>query len=162
MKVTVSPKDEFIELISDINRFKGLDELTSKIIAILYAEPKEISLEEISKRTGYSLSSISTSMKMLEGPGFAKRIKKPGSRKVYFYVQKDLIGLFIDAMKKSERIIGMAKRRVPSIVEGYKSRKTKSAQEELKIVRDYYKQVQILESTMNVFIEKLRECRKKL
>jgi DNA-binding transcriptional regulator GbsR (MarR family) len=150
-------KSEFIDLISRINRAKGLDELHSCIIGILYAEPGEVSLEELSRRTGYSLSAVSTAMKFLERAGVAKRVRKPGSKKVYFFMEKDLIASFIDAMKRShETALLTAKDAVPGIIERYKSRKGPS--DELRIIENYYRQLLTVEGILKEFIAKLEDA----
>ena len=64
-----NPKEDFVELLTEVNRRKGLDELTSRIIGILFIEPYEVSLDELSERTGYSMSAVSTAMKLLLGSG---------------------------------------------------------------------------------------------
>ncbi len=140
----MKPKEEFIELLCEINRIKGMDELSSRIIGILYAEPREVSLEELAERTGYSLSAVSTSMKFLAGSEFVKRVKKPGSRKVYFYMEKDMIGSFLKIFgERTRKIILIMKDRVPGIMERYK--KESSPRGELNILENYYKQLIVME-----------------
>jgi len=152
-----SAKDDFIELIMDINKLRGLDELSSKIIGILYATPKEISLEKLAQETGYSLSAVSTSMKLFASSGFVKRIKKPGSKKVYFFMEKDMISMFTEIMKNSEVILLLAKSRMPAIIEKYQ--RSKSSPDELKIVKDYYRQVATMEKVMKKFSDMLEDAK---
>jgi len=121
VKMTESSKSEFIELISTNSKVSGLDDLSSKLIGILYAEPGEIALDELAKRTGYSLSAVSTAMKFVERAGIVKRLKKPKSRKVYFCMEKDIISLFIQLLRrKYENVILPSKHKLPKIIEGYK------------------------------------------
>lgn len=148
-----SPKNEFIELIAEINRLKGIDELTSKIIGILFIEPEEISLDELAKRTGYSLSAISTAMKLLVRSCLIKRSKKPKSKKVYFYIEKDMISLFMQTLKIIENNTSMLKKRVPGIIERYKLEKSEDSKAELKIIENYYDQVLITGRIMKKMIE---------
>ncbi len=49
-----------------------------------------MSLGEIAKRTGYSLSHVSSALKFLENLGLVVRIKKPGDRKAYYKAVKNL------------------------------------------------------------------------
>ncbi len=148
-----SPKNEFIELIAEINRLKGIDELTSKIIGILFIEPGVVSLDELAKRTGYSLSAISTAMKLLVRSSLIKRSKKPKSKKVYFYIEKDMISLFMQTLKIIENNTSMLKKRVPGIIERYKLEKSEDSKAELKIVENYYDQVLITGRIMKKMIE---------
>jgi DNA-binding transcriptional regulator GbsR (MarR family) len=150
-------KSEFIALICSINKAKGLDEPHSCMIGILYAEPKEVSLEELAHRTGYSLSAVSTAMKFLERTGLVRRVRKPGSRKVYFFMEKDLIVSFIDAMKKiHETALLRAKSAVPGIIERYRNRK--GPKEELRIIENYYRQLLTVEGILKGFISKLEDA----
>jgi len=140
--MTDSPKNEFIELISENTKVDGLDELSSKIIGILFAEAEEVALEELAKRTGYSLSAVSTAMKFIERAGIVKRSKKPGSKKVYFFMEKDMLAMNIRLLRrKYEYIVLPSKNKLPGIIESYKLERSKTSEEELKIVEDYYKQV---------------------
>jgi DNA-binding transcriptional regulator GbsR (MarR family) len=148
-----SPKEDFIELMIEIQRAKGLDELSSKLIGALFIEPHEITLDELKERTGYSLSALCMSMKFLEKIGIVERSKKPGSKKVYFYMKKDMSSMLMEIVKKLENNVSMLKSRIPGIIEKYKLEKSKSSKEELKILEDYYKQLMMFERIMKRMTE---------
>ena len=84
---------EFTKFCMVSSKGYGLDNLSAKLSSILYLEPIEISIEELAKRTGYSLASISNKMKILESFGMVRRVKNPGSKKLYYYMEKDLVKL---------------------------------------------------------------------
>ena len=158
-----SPKEEFIALMTENSKVEGLDELSSKIIAILYAEPNELSLDEIAKRTRYSLSAVSTAMKFIERIGLIKRIKKPKSRKVYFYMEKGMIRFSLDMIRrKYEGVILPTKQRLPSIIKRYKREKSENSKNELKIIENYYKEVLASEDIMKKSIKMLENAKKNL
>ena len=158
-----TPKEEFIELMTENCKVNGLDELSSKIIALLYAEPREISLEELSKKTMYSLSAVCTAAKLIERIDLIKRIKKPGSRKAYFYMEKDMSILSLDLMKKKyEKIIIPTKQKLPSIINKYKKEKSEKSRQELKIIENYYKEVLVCEEIIKNIIEIVNKVRNKL
>lgn len=158
-----SPKEEFIDLVCETNKLKGLDELSSRIIGILFIEPKEVSLDELSKRTGYSLSSVSTAMKLLVRSDFIKRVKKPKSKKIYFYMEKELLESFLRLLcVKSKGIISISKDKIPQIIEKYESDKSKNSIEELKILKNYYKQLLVMEEVMNKFTNILEEAHSRM
>jgi len=154
----MNPKEEFIKLMYDINKSKGMDELKSKIISILYVEPKEISLEELAKRTGYSLSAVSTSMKMFSNSKLIKKLKKPKSKRIYFYMEKDIIPYKIEKKKKKIVDKEIAKKKMPEIISGYK--KMKRGEEETKIAKKYYKQILIAENIMKNIVESVKKLEK--
>lgn len=152
----MAAKDDLIALIERMGRSKGRDALLSKLNAILYVEPSEISLEELARRTGYSLSAVSTAMKGLEISGKIRRVRKPGSRKAYFYMEKDMISLSVKIMERMDEPMKNLKKRMPGIIERYK--KEKATKEEIRIVESYYKQVVIIEKLLAELVEKLRKC----
>ncbi len=152
--MTELPKNEFIELIAENSKVNGLDELSSKIIGILFIEPEEVALDELANRTGYSLSAVSTALKFIERAGIVKRTKKPKSRKVYFYMGKDMLAISLQIMKrKYEKIILPSKQKLPRIIEKYKQESTKESGEELGIVENYYKEILFFEQILKEFIE---------
>ncbi len=156
--MTGSPKDEFIVLMTENSKVNGLDELSSRIIGILFIEPKEIALDELAKRTGYSLSAVSTAMKLIERAGIVKRSKKPKSRKVYYYMEKDMLAMWIQLMRrKHENIILPSKQKLPKIIEKYKLEKSENSEEELRIVENYYKQVLYSEQFIKDSIKTLEQ-----
>lgn len=156
--MTGSPKDEFIDLMTENSKVNGLDELSSRIIGILFIEPKEIALDELAKRTGYSLSAVSTAMKLIERAGIVKRSKKPKSRKVYYYMEKDMLAMWIQLMRrKHENIILPSKQKLPKIIEKYKLEKSENSEGELRIVENYYKQVLYSEQFIKDSIKTLEQ-----
>ncbi|NOQ38591.1 hypothetical protein GQ472_06950 [archaeon] len=157
-----SARNEFIELMARNFKQNGFDDCTSKIVGALYIEPKEISLETVSDKTGYSLSAVSTAMKLLVSMGIIKRIKKPKSRKVYFFMEKDMVACMLDHMKKNyELSLLMSKEALPKIIERYKSREQEIFGEELMIIEQYYNQVVAFEDVMKNFIEALESLQHK-
>ncbi|MCK5234230.1 MAG: hypothetical protein KAJ20_00030 [Candidatus Aenigmarchaeota archaeon] len=151
-----SVRNEFIELMARNFRLNGFDDLTSKIVGVLYIEPCEISLEKVADKTGYSLSAVSTSMKLLVRMSIIKRIKKPKSRKVYFFMEKDMVTFMLEAMKrKYEFALLASKEALPKIIEKYKSKGNECLNDELKIIEQYYNQIVAFEDVMKNFIEAL-------
>jgi len=163
MSALKSPKEEFIDLMTENCKVDGIDELSSKIIALLYADPNEISLDEIAKRTKYSLSAICTATKLIERIGLIKRIKKPKSRKVYFYIEKDMIMFSLDiTRRKYEKVILPTKQKLPLIIKRYKREKSENSKEELKIIENYYKEMLVSENIMKKLIQMLENAKKNL
>jgi len=68
----------------------GLSELYGYIYGLLFFEDEPLSLGEIAERTGYSLSYVSTALKLLEKIGLVKRIKKPGDKRAYYTAIKNI------------------------------------------------------------------------
>ncbi|MCD6367765.1 MAG: winged helix-turn-helix transcriptional regulator [Candidatus Aenigmarchaeota archaeon] len=149
----MSPKEELKNLIYEANKLRGLDDITSKIISTLYVEPKEISLEDLSKKTGYSISAVSMAMKTISRLDVIKKFKKPKSRKVYFYMEKNVMPYITEMLSKNLGIIQRSKKKMPEIIR--KLKKSKSNKEELKIAEYYNKQITVAEKIIKKALSSL-------
>ncbi len=85
-------KDELNQIMKGIVINSGFPSPFASMISELYFEPEPISMQDLANRIGYSLASISLKLKMFEYLGFISRKKKPGTSKVFLYMEKDLIG----------------------------------------------------------------------
>lgn len=140
----------------------GLDALSSKLISILYPEPKEMSIEMLAKKTGYSLASVSTKMKFLENLEFVRRVKKPGSKKVYYYMEKDALKILDSKFEKVLHAeVEPVKENVPKILEKYKDKKLdEKSKKKLEIMKNYHKQMLKLEKILQEMRQKLKVKKK--
>lgn len=111
------------------------------IITILYLEPNEISMEDMAKKTGYSLASISNTMKMLESNNFIQRIKKPKTKKVYFFMEKDIAKINLQKIDMLLMHIKDVLKELPIIMSKYSKNKDKKTKERLSIIQNYYNQL---------------------
>lgn len=135
-------RKEFEDLVYQGMKSYGLDELSSRLLAILYSEPDSLTLEEMSEITGYSFSAISASMKFLSGVGLVDKTKKAGSKKLYFSVQRDMLAMSVTAIKaKNECMVVPALRDLPSIIEKCKNSDDESAEKTVKIMEQYHQQM---------------------
>ena len=153
-------EQEAIDFFSNIGKSYGLKDLTMKIFAILYLESEEVAMDDIAGRTGYSLASICNAAKILENLGMVQRRKKPGTRKVFFYTEKNLVKLNIQKLRMAqESFVRSIKLSLPPIIEKYKKKaRNDEEKRKLKILEDYLKQVQDFE----FILEKWRKDLEKL
>ena len=82
---------------ADIATSIGYSEIHGRVIAALLVSNKKLSLNELAKKTGYSLSTVSLSLDLLEVLGMIKKIKKAGDRKLYIELQ----GTLLEGMKNA-------------------------------------------------------------
>ncbi len=153
---------ECSQLFQRIGKAYGLKDLQVRVFATIFLEPGEIAMEEVAKRTGYSLSSISNTVNLLEDLGMIERKRKPGSRKVYLYMQKDLIKLNISKLIKfRDTSLRQINSNLPDIIRRYKQKaKDKESKERLAIIQNYYKQVNQFEEIISKWIKDLEELSK--
>lgn len=142
-------KDSYLTFLEASFKTQGFDDLTSKIVAILYSEPKEVALDELAKRTGYSLSSISTSLKFMENFKCVKRIKKPGSRKIFFFMKKSIIQHMKTMLSSKLNEFSRAEEILPSLIKEAKDK------DKIKIMKDNYEQILILKNVFKNSLEQL-------
>lgn len=152
---------KIVEMGEEVFRVYGLDPLSTKILSLLYFEPRELSMEELAEMTGYSLASISLKMSTLEKFWGVKRKKKTGSRKAYFCMRKDYIGLVEDSLRKMyEFESGIAKRRLPELIEEYREEANSDYElDKLNILENYCNQLADLRKLLELLAEKSSELR---
>jgi len=139
---------DFIEMYQGFGTAMGLDNLFITLFAKLYIEPEELAMDELAKETGYSLASVSNKVKMLETMGIVKRTRKPGSKKIFLYAEKDFLKMTKNhIVKKEENCINLVKAKLPDIIKKYKNKvKTERAKGKLRILENYYNQILKFES----------------
>ncbi len=86
----VKIRSEIIDELAKVSEKWGLSGVFGRIHGVLIFSNKPLGLDEISKGSGYSVSSISQSIRLLENIGNVKRTKMPGSRKILFEAERDL------------------------------------------------------------------------
>ncbi|WMW23023.1 hypothetical protein RE476_04120 [Methanolobus mangrovi] len=139
-------RKQFEDIVYQGMKSYGLDELSSKLLAVLYSEPDPLTLEELSAKTGYSFSAVSATMKLLSRITLADKTKKAGSKKLYFSVQRDLLTMIINAAKiKNEAFVNPALKSLPAIIEKCQKSKTDDSEAMLKLIGEYYQQMVALD-----------------
>jgi DNA-binding transcriptional regulator GbsR (MarR family) len=89
-------KEKIYSTFANIANSLGYSEVYGRIIACLLINGGAVSLNDISKETGYSPSMVSLSVDFLETIGMIKRVKKPGDKKLYL----QSTGTLLDGLKK--------------------------------------------------------------
>ncbi|MBN1645919.1 hypothetical protein JW868_02670 [Candidatus Woesearchaeota archaeon] len=148
-------ENDFMELGLKIFKSLGMDTLMSKLFTLIYITPKEISAEELADKTGYSHSSVSMKMKIFEATGQVQRLKKPGSKKVYYQMDKDLnkvVKAKMDIMH--QKYMDPVIQNLPGIIEKYKNKNlNKEDREKLQVLKDYYEQIIEMKKRWNKMME---------
>lgn len=158
VKSDESPKEEFKKAVYNSFRALGIDDFPSKLMSVLQSEPDEISLGELSEMTGYSLSALSTTLKAMEENNMVKRFKKPKSRKVYVYMDKDLVTLYTELQKKRYNQSLMPFLHIlPRIIKKYSDRAEFNS--EIEMLEGFQEQLQFLDEESRKFIEELEKWR---
>ncbi len=150
---------EFVGMYQQAGHFFGQDDALTTIYGILYLEPGELSMDELVIRTGYSLASVSNKIKTLESIGLVSKKKRPGSKKIFVYIEKDLF----KAMKKTlltkeTQGIKHLKERLPEIIKKYKDKaKSENDRKKIRILEEYNVQIIKLEKLLQKMIKTIEE-----
>lgn len=112
---------KIIDIGHEIFKGYGVDNSTAQILSILNFESNAISMEELAERTGYSLASISLKIKNIENFWSIKRLHKPGSRKTYLHMEKNLLDAFAIQIRNGfETELDIAKTKIDPLIEEYR------------------------------------------
>ena len=148
------------EMYQEMAAGQGLkDSLLVTIFAKLYFEPEAIAMDDLAKETGYSLASISNKIKLM-GPLFnLRRIKKPGTKKIYLYMDKDILKIWKEALlKKDEFVVQKAKEKMPGLIKEYKEKaKTEKDRKKMECVENYYSQILRLEKALKIITKEIEK-----
>jgi len=160
MKMTALEQD-FCEFFGKTGQVYGMDSLCTGIIGTLYLETGDIAMGDIAKRTGYSLASISNKMKSLETMGIVQRVHKPGTKKAFFKMEKDLFKLNQSKLQAVlNNSIVYAKEELPQIINRHKHGAKGEDAKRIKIIENYYNQIIQFEEVMKKFITGLEKISK--
>ncbi|MDK2908425.1 MAG: hypothetical protein PWQ87_883 [Candidatus Woesearchaeota archaeon] len=133
-----SIEEDFLEAIETICSLSNLDSTTSKIISNIVISPVPLSIEELSQKTGLSISSIFNKLKLLENLGIVKRTKKVGSKRFYFHIERFNEDAFKSQLEHIEKKIELAKESMEQIKRKYGNKKLNNEDaERLKIAERF-------------------------
>ncbi len=156
-------RNEFEDLVYRGIRSQGFDELSSRMIAILYSQPDPLTLEALSAITGYSFSAVSATMKLLSGIKIVEKTKRAGSKRLYFSVQRNMLALTIAAIRsKSEFMVTPALNDLPGIIERCKNSRAEGSGRTLRIIEQYYQQMIALDLIFENLIEFTEKIQKEM
>lgn len=156
-------KKEFETLVYQSIKSQGLDELHSKLIAILYAESDLMTLKELSEKTNYSFSAVSAAMNFLAKLYIVEKIKKAGSKKLYFSIQRDMMKMTLNQVKsKNELMVAPAILKLPAIIQKCKKSKAEDSEEMLQILEQYYQQMITLDKILKNLVEFTEKVQKEV
>ncbi len=150
---------DFVEFHVKMGRAYGMSDLLMTIFGLLYIEPGDMAMEDIAKKTGYSLATISHATKTLETAGVILRKSKPGTRKVFFYMDKNLLRMNIAKLRSIQQTqIKPAKLFIPAMIEKYKNKaRDADSKEKLKLIESYLNQMLEFEKLLQDWIRDLEK-----
>ncbi len=97
-------EEKIYDTFSELAKSMGFSPIHGSIIGSLIVGGGSLSLQDIAKKTGYSISMISLSTDLLELLGIVRKVKRARDRKMYIELEGDLLEslkkIFIMRVKK--------------------------------------------------------------
>lgn len=131
----------------------GYSELHGRIIAALLIEDKPVALQEIARKTSYSLSTISLSIDFLEVLGVIGKVKKERDRQVYVQLKASLF----ECLKKA--VLVKLEQSIKASLADFESEKKKLSKKDKKLLRT----INVLEKEiikLNAFLKSINSFSK--
>ncbi len=154
MKELNEIKKDIYSTFADIASSIGYSEIHGRIIGALLVSNKKLSLQDLAKETGYSISTISLSLDLLEFLGMIKKIKKAGDRKLYIELQGDLLeGLKKAFIIKVQKNISDSLSKFEKYKETLKKSKTKEKKKVMNVLNILEEEIKKLENYINLLSE---------
>ncbi|WP_445475417.1 GbsR/MarR family transcriptional regulator [Methanococcoides methylutens] len=156
-------EEKIIDIGHEIFKGYGVDDSTAQILSILNFESNEISMEELAQRTGYSLASISLKIKNIEHFWGIKRIHKPGSRKTYLHMEKNLLDAFAIQIRNGfETELDIAKEKITPLIEEYGVHaNTEEQKTKLQTYENYLLEINKFEELIHHIYDRIDHLKKK-
>lgn len=147
---------EVYSTFADIASTIGYSEIHGRIIAALLVANKRLSLQELARKTGYSTSTISLSLDLLEFLDMIKKIKKVGDRRLYIESGGDLLkGLKKAFLIKIQKDVSNTLSRFEDYKKILKKSKDNDKKRVLNTLKTLEKEVRRLDKYLNL-LSKLR------
>jgi HTH-type transcriptional regulator, osmoprotectant uptake regulator len=150
---------EFMGFMKDVHAGMGFDENIADILALIYIEPEVMSLEEVAHKAGCSIASVSMKTKLMEEMGILLRFRKPGSKKVYYRMEKNIARLVRTRLVAVHtRKILPSKRYIPRLLARYRKLPQRDqVRKRIAILIDYTRQIGRVEKALALAISSLKE-----
>ncbi|MCD6476732.1 MAG: hypothetical protein J7K26_01010 [Candidatus Aenigmarchaeota archaeon] len=143
MKANKNIEKEIVNSFANIATTIGYSDIHGKIIAELLVKGEPMSLKELSKKIGCSLSTISLSLDLLDVFGIIRKIKKSKDRNLYIELQGSLLkGLKTAFLVRIENSIHDTLEKFELYEKELKKSKNKKSLKALKILKNEIKKLE--------------------
>jgi DNA-binding transcriptional regulator GbsR (MarR family) len=129
----------------------GYSEIHGRIIAALMVSGKKLPLQDLAKKTGYSISTLSLSLDLLEFFGMIKKIKNAGDRKLYVELHGDLLeGLKKAFVVRIQKSVNDSLKKFDEYKESLKASKSKDSKRVMNALNILEEEIKRLDKYINL------------
>jgi len=152
-------KAEFVQIYEDMLRAKGLPTILGRIMATLIIEGRELSHKEISKLTGYSISSVSRTLDQMVTMGIVHKHKDVSLKHFVFHVSVDFPEMMASGMETYVKVCETQREEIKKLKRKVRSLKSKEKAEINRLqatLEKIEKTIEFVEGIMKTSIKELR------
>lgn len=113
--------------------------ILQKMMFILLISDKEISMEELAKRTKYSLATLSNTIKQAEKMDMVERIPHPRTKRVYVKSKHNFYNLIKNTLKKQYDTFTSKVSKLDEIENKYNDLNSSEVKKRIKLIKDVKK-----------------------
>lgn len=108
-------ENEVIILWEELAEARGFDRIVGRIIITLLIEEAPLSQQDLSEKTGYSIPTISKTLKTLTSLGSVRKMKQPGKRLTLYCADVNPPDMLSGALRNWVVMARMIERRISNI-----------------------------------------------
>lgn len=146
-------KKELTDKLTEAFAGYGLNPTMTRAYMAIFFSDKPLGLKEISEKTGYSISTVCTTVDVLERLVDIRKFKKPGSKKIYYECEHDIPSTFAKKINNGKRMIQIM---TEKLKEGEEKLKKENTPEAKRMLEKLVKMREDYESC-NALMDKLLE-----
>lgn len=140
MNLSIKSLDvELEKLLLDTGYEYNFPKVLPKMMFILLISDKEISMEELAKRTKYSLATLSNTIKFAEEIDFIERVPYPKTKRIYVRAKHTFYDLIKISLKKQYDSFTPKISKLDEIESKYKSIKNNKIHKRIQLINDIKK-----------------------
>ncbi|MFX1255256.1 MAG: GbsR/MarR family transcriptional regulator [Promethearchaeota archaeon] len=125
---------KILTLWEEIAEARGFDRVLGRVLCTLLIEKKPLSQKELKERTGYSVPTISKTLKTLISLGTGRKKKEPGTRTTQYYVEIQPWELLSGALIKWINTAKVMKERTLELLQEVENLKTENPEQAEKLI----------------------------
>ncbi len=89
-KTYTETEKEMVEKVVKLFEMQGFNPTVMRVYIAIFLSSKPLHMQEISEKTGYSISTVCNTLEITERTMDIRKFKKPGSKRIYFECVHDL------------------------------------------------------------------------
>ena len=151
---------KIISLWEDIVEARGFDRAAGTVLCVLFMENRPLSQQEIAEKTGYSIPTVSKTLKILYPLGSIRKLKKPRGRIIQYYVEMRPLDVLSGTLIKWTVTTRTMAERIESIREELEKAKSEDPDKAQKLLNMIEKLTEPIPKMIKIMENAIKEIQK--